>query len=184
MAREVDILNYLPPVLKEIKELVEIAYVENPIINALWQEIEKALNNQFVLTVNEDKNGAARYEKMLKLKVPATDTIETRRFRILSRYQEQAPYTYTVLKQILDSLLGEEHYEMTRNVAEKWLKVKLELTVRGQFEAVELLLERITPQNMILTVELRYNQHMTVGKLTHGQMRAFTHRGLREEVLS
>lgn len=184
MAREVDVLSYLPPVLNEIKELVEIANVENPVLNDLWQEIENALNNQFVLTVNEDKNGATRYEKMLKLAVPATDTIETRRFRLLSRYQEQVPYTYKVLQQVLDSLLGEENYDLTRDVADKWLDVKIELTVKGQFEAVEVMLERITPQNMILTVGLRYNQHMMLTRYTHGQMRSFAHEQLRSEVLN
>ncbi|MEK5070245.1 putative phage tail protein [Sporosarcina sp. FSL K6-1508] len=184
MAREVDLISYLPSVLEEIKELVEIANVENPIINALWKEIENALNNQFVLTVNEDKNGATRYEKMLELKIPATDTIETRRFRILTRYQEQVPYSYKVLKQLLNSLLGENHYDLERNVAEKWLDVKIELTVKGQFDTVQLLLERITPQNMLLTVGLRYNQHIFFTKYTHGQMRSLTHDLLRSEVLN
>ena len=60
MAREVDLISYLPPVVQEIKELVEIANDENPVIHALRQEIESALNNKFVLTVNEDNNGATR----------------------------------------------------------------------------------------------------------------------------
>lgn len=112
MAREVDIIDYLPSVLHEIKEIVGIANVEKPVLEALWQEIENTLNNQFVVTANE--KGASRYEKMLKLSVPATDSIETRRFRILARYQEQAPYTNRVLKQLLDSLLGEGKYELKR----------------------------------------------------------------------
>lgn len=182
MARDVDILNYLPPVLKEVKELVEIANIENPVLTDLWQQIEDALNDQFVVTATE--KGATRYEKMLKMNVPASDSLETRRFRLLTRFQEQSPYTYKVLKQLLDSLLGEGHYELTRNTTEKWIKVKLELTVKGQFEAVELMLERVTPQNMLLTVELRYNQHSTLAKFTHRQLSAFTHRQLREEVIS
>lgn len=184
MAREVDLLSYLPPVIQEIKELVEMANVENPIIDYLWKEIENALNNQFVLTINEGKNGATRYEKMLKIKAPATDSIETRRFRILTRYQEQVPYSYKVLIQLLDSLLGENRYEVKRNVAEKWLDVKLELTVKGQFETVQLLLERITPQNMLLTVRLRYNQHNLIARYTHAQLAAFTHKQIREDVLT
>lgn len=183
MVRDVDILSYLPSVLHEIKELVEIANVENPVIDFLWQEIEKTLNNQFVLTINEDKNGATRYEKMLKLKVPATDTIETRRFRILTRYQEKVPYSYKVLKQLLDSLLGANHYDLERNVAEKWLNVQIELTVKGQFETVQLLLERITPQNMLLTVGLRYNTWGQVKQKTWGQLKMKTWGQIKEEVI-
>ncbi|MBY0122144.1 putative phage tail protein [Bacillus sp. S/N-304-OC-R1] len=182
MAREVNILGYLPPVLHEIKELVQIANVENPVLESVWQEIENTLNNQFVISANE--KGAARYEKMLKLNVPATDTLATRQFRILTRFQEQAPYTNRVLKQLLDSLLGAGQYELKRDVAAKTLSVKIELTVKGQFDAVVVMLERITPQNMVLTVELRYNQYLKFTQYTHAQLSAFTHRQLREEVLN
>ncbi|MGN4127613.1 putative phage tail protein [Lysinibacillus sphaericus] len=181
MAREVDIIGYLPTILHEIKEIVAIANVEKPVLEALWQEIENTLNNQFVVSTNEQ--GADRYEKMLKLNVPATDSIETRKFRILTRYQEQAPYTYRVLKQLLDSLLGEGQYELKRDVAAKTLSVKIELTVKGMFDAVVIMLERITPQNMALTVQLRYNQHSTLKRYTHAQLAAFTHKQLREEVM-
>ncbi|MGR6907000.1 putative phage tail protein [Lysinibacillus sp. BSL11] len=181
MVREVDIISYLPPILHEIKEIIAIANVEKPVLDGLWQQIEDTLNNQFVITTNE--TGANRYEKMLKLNVPETDTIETRRFRILTRYQEQAPYTNRVLKQLLDSLLGEGQYELERDVVAKTLSVKIELTVKGMFDAVVLMLERITPQNMVLTVQLRYNQHSTLGRYTHAQLVAFTHKQLREEVM-
>lgn len=182
MAKEVDILSYLPPILHEIKELVEIASIENPVLSSLWEEIEQSLDDQFVVTASE--RGIARYEKMLKLNVPATDSLETRRFRVLTRYQEQAPYSYKVLKQILDSLLGEGQYKVERDVAAKTLKVKIELTVKGMFEAVVVMLERITPQNMVLTVELRYNQYALLSKFTHAQLSQFTHEQLRNEVLT
>ena len=181
MARKVDYLGYLPQIFKEIEEIQAVAHVETPILNGLWLKIEDILNDQFIITATD--SGLSRQEKMLKLNVPATDTIETRRFRLLSRYQEQAPYTNKVLKQLLDSLLGEGKYFYERNVAGKWLTVKLELTVKGQFEAVELMLERITPQNMILTVELRYNQYSKLAQYTHAQLAAFTHRQLREDVI-
>lgn len=182
MAKEVNILSYLPPVLHEIKELIQIANIENPVLECLWQEIENTLNNQFVITANE--KGASRYEKMLKINVPGTDSLETRKFRILTRFQEQAPYTNRVLKKLLNSLLGQGQYELKRDVEAKTLSVKIELTVKGQFDAVVVMLERITPQNMVLSVELRYNQHSKLAQYTHGQLAAFTHKQLREEVLN
>lgn len=182
MAKEVDILSYLPPVLYEIKELIEIANIENPVLSSLWEEIESYLNDLFVATASE--RGIARYEKMLKLNVPATDSLETRRFRVLTRYQEQAPYSFKVLKQTLDSLLGEGRYKLERNVSTKVLTVKIELTAKGMFDSVIFMLERITPQNMILKVELRYNQHSWISRYTHAQLSQFTHEQLRNEVLT
>ncbi|MGE6602581.1 putative phage tail protein [Lysinibacillus fusiformis] len=181
MAREVDVLSYLAPVFHEIKELQKIASLENPSLERIWELTESLLNNQFILTL--DERGASRYEKMLGLVAGESETLETRRFRILSRYQEQAPYSYPVLKQLLDSLLGEGKYELTRSTSEKWVRVKLELTVSRQFEIVEVLLERVTPQNMLLYVEVRYNQHSTLARFTHAQLAAYTHKHLREEVL-
>lgn len=181
MAKEVDILGYLPPILLEIKELKAIAGVENPILESLWRMIDATLNNQFIITA--DENGIGRYEKMLGLQVSDSDTLETRIFRVLARYQEQAPYTYRTLKLILDSLLGTGNYTMERNVAEKWLTVKIELTVKRQFEAVEDTLERMVPQNMILTVELRFNQWSKIKLKTWGELLSKTWRDVKEEVL-
>lgn len=181
MPREVDILSYLPPVLHEIKELVEIANVENKLLVSTWQAIEDSFNNRFIMSATEE--GLARRERMLKIIVPATDSIETRRFRLLTRYQEQAPYTYLVLKQLLDSLLGEGQYVINRDAANKTLSVKIELTVKGQFDAVLSMLERITPQNMVLKVELRYNQNSLLEALAHSQLAGFTHEQLRSEVV-
>lgn len=181
MAREVDVSSYLPPVLQEVKELVEIANIENPVLETLWQEIENTLNNQFVITANE--NGAKRYEKMLKMSVPGTDALETRRFHILTRYQEQIPYYFKVLSQLLDSLLGEGRYLLNRDVANKTLTVKIELTVKGMFDAVIVMLERITPQNMVLVVDLRYNTWGKIKQLTWGDLKTRTWRQIKEEVI-
>lgn len=182
MAKEVDILSYLPPVLYEIKELMEIANIENPALSSLWREIETSLDNLFVIISSE--RGIARYERMLKLNVPANDSLETRRFRVLTRYQEQAPYSYKVLKQTLDNLLGVGKYKIDRNVSTKVLNVKIELTAKGMFDSVVFMLERITPQNMVLKVELRYNQYTLLSKFTHSQLSKFTHEQLRNEVLT
>lgn len=154
MAKQVDMISYLPPVLQDYKELKEIAAMENPILSYLWQKIEDELNNQFVATINSD--GADRYESMLKIASLATDTMETRRFRILAKYNDRAPYTHIVLKQILDSLLGEGEYELTISPAEKYIKIRINLTQGSMAKAVNELVERITPQNMELDISPMY----------------------------
>lgn len=179
--REVDILEHWPPILQQIKEFIEIAKVENPYLEWLWNKIEEILDNQFIVSANEE--GLARYERMLKLSVPATDTIETRRFRLLTKYQEQNPFTYKVLMNLLNSLLGEGKYVLNRDVVNKTLTVKLELTVKGQFDAVVDMLERIVPQNMILTVELRYNTWEKIKSHTWGGSKTHTWGQLKEEVI-
>ncbi|MFF5993475.1 putative phage tail protein [Lysinibacillus sp. KU-BSD001] len=182
MVRNIDIVQYWPPVLRDIKEMLAIAKVENPVLSALWELLEQTLNDQFVVTVSED--GANRYEQTLNLQVMDNDSIETRRFRILTRYQEQAPYTEEVLIRLLNSLLGNGAYELTINKADKTVDVKLELTVRGMFDAAKDLLERIVPQNMELTVRLRYIQHSVLQDYRHIDLKPFTHDQIRNGVIS
>ena len=182
MAREVDVVSYLPPIFHEVKEMIEIAKIENPHLEALWQEIENALLDQFLLSATE--RGIKRNEDMLQMVSLATESLETRRFRLLTRFNEQIPYTRPVLRNLLNTLLGENGYELTINTADKTLKIKIELTVKGMFEAVEQMIERITPQNLVITVELRYNQHSLLANYTHAQLAAFTHEQLRNEVLT
>ena len=158
-----------------------IAKVENPILSAIWELIERTLDDQFIVTVSSD--GARRYEHMLNLQVMDYDTIETRQFRILARYQEQAPYTEEVLRRLLNSLLGEGAYELTIFKVEKAIDIKLELTVRNMFDAAKELLERIVPQNMELTVRLRYIQHLILQDYRHGELRAYTHDQIRNGVI-
>lgn len=181
MAREVDIIQYWPQVLLDIKEMLAIAKVENPTLSALWDLIEQKLNDQFILTASAD--GATRYEQMLNIHPFDTDTIETRRFRILTRYQEQAPYSEEVLIRLLNSLLGDGAYELTIDKADKALDLKLELTVRNQFNVARDLLERIVPQNMVLTVRLRYVPHGDLWSYQHADLSAFTHDQIRNGVI-
>lgn len=181
MARNVDVVQYWPPVLLDIKEMLAIAKAENPVLSALWELIEQTLDDQFVVTTTE--NGAKRYEQMLSIYPADNDSLETRRFRILTRYQEQAPYTEEVLIRLLNSLLGDGSYELTINKAGKTLDVKLELTIRGMFDAAKDLLERIVPQNMELTVQLRYIQHSMLQGYRHTDLRPFTHDQIRNGVI-
>lgn len=181
MAKEVDIVQEWTTVFHDIKEMLAIAQVENPILSSVWALLDKTLDDQFVVTVSAD--GARRYERMLNLHVMDYDTVETRRFRILTRYQEQAPYTEEVLIRLLNSLLGNGSYELTINKADKFLDIKLELTVRNQFDATKELLERIVPQNMELTVRLRYIQHSVLKDYRHKDLKPFTHDQIRNGVI-
>lgn len=182
LAKEVDILRYLPPILQEVAEFQAIANVENPILSALYQEIEAALNDQFIETASE--RGIARYESMLRITPFANDTLETRRFRVASKWIARLPYTRRILVERLNATLGEGRYELDIDKDTKTVTVKIELSVKRQFDVVSEMLEEMLPQNMVLIVKLRYNQHLTLAQFTHEHLSSYTHAGLREEVVS
>lgn len=176
MVKQVDVMSYLPPILQDYKELKEIAAMENPILSYLWQIIEDETNNQFIATIN--RNGADRYEHMLKIASSSADTIETRRFRILAKYNDQAPYTRITLKRILDSLLGEGEYELTVSPSEKFVKIRIALTLSSMVKAVTDLLERITPQNMVLDISPMYYLYKDIEHVPYKALKKYRYHEL------
>ncbi|QVY60922.1 putative phage tail protein [Cytobacillus gottheilii] len=182
MDRNIDVLEYLPPVMRVFKENIEIAKVENSQIIKLWQAVRTGMDDQFIQTATE--YGVSRRERMLNIFPSGTDSLETRKFRLLTRYNEQAPYTRHVIRNLMDSLCGKNGYTLSIDATNKIIQVKIELTVKGMFNAVVDMLERIVPANMIIDVQLRYNQHNKLANYTHAQLSVYTHNQLRNEVIN
>ena len=63
------------------------------------------------------------------------------------------------------------------------LLVKIGLAAKNNFNDVESLLNRVVPQNMVVTLLQLYNTHAELGRFTHAQLAAYTHNQLRNEVL-
>lgn len=178
----VNTLGYLPPVLSVLREFKELANVVDPELDLLWSEIENAFNDQYI--DDATKNGVNRFESMLNIIPKATETLEDRKFKISTVWNEQLPYTHKSLIQRLNKLCGEDGYTLEITTLDYTVKVRIELVVKNQFDAVDSLLERIVPLNMIIDLDLRYNQHLILSNFTHLQLSAYTHQQLRDEVIS
>ena len=176
-----DIKEYFPDVLKDVREFNMLDKAETPELKSLYECIAEVLDNGFIETAKE--KGVARAEKIVGLSPRATDTLEERKFNVLAKYNEDLPYTVTKLNELLSILCGEKGYHLEINNSEFKLTVKVELTSKKSKTSVEELLERVMPVNMVLCVTLMYNQHKTVGKLANVELRKYTHNGIREEAL-
>lgn len=176
------IQEYWPSVLQEIEEFKELANAENIEINGLKESITNLIDDQFIETATE--RGIARRERIFKITPYADDSLETRRFRVLARENDKLPYTYRVLENKLNQLCGENGYVMTLNAGEYTLNIKIELVVKRMFDEVDKLARKMAPANLVITVELRFNQHLTLSKFIHAQLSQYTHKQLREEVIS
>lgn len=102
---------------------------------------------------------------------------------MLAKINAQLPYTVRRLKQLLETLCGEDGYRMALSYGEYLLEVKVALTAKRNLSAVQELLREVVPANMVVSCTLLYNQHRTLAGFTHARLAAYTHRGLREEVL-
>lgn len=174
-----NLMEYLPGVFQGIREYRTITAVQDADFDRVKTEIANVLKNQYVSEL--DKNGCKRYEKILGVKPMDTDTIEERRFRILTRVNEQLPYTIRGVSKRLSDLCGEDGYIISMDKERYILEVKVALAAKKNIEAVTNLMERITPCNLILSVTLLYNTHEIVSAYTHDELSDFLHSRIREE---
>lgn len=176
-----NLIDYLPQVLKEVRELKLIFQSEQTEIADLWGSIDNALNDQFVIDATE--YGVGRWEKILGIIPKATESLDARKFRILTRLNEQLPYTMRTLKQQLEALCGKDGYSIELYNDVYTIEVKVNLIAKSNFDDVDALLQRVIPANMIIDLGLMYNQHSTLKQFTHAHLQAYTYNQLRSEVL-
>ena len=167
--RTIDLKEYLPDVLKDVQEMRAIMEAETPEVQAIWDASE---------------NGVARREKMLGITPFATDTLDDRKLRLLSRYNENIPYTRKSLAALLESLCGAGGYILTITTATFTVNVKVALGVKKQEMIISETLERILPYNMVFTVELLYNTWAKVKPYKWSEVKPLTWKDLKEEVLT
>lgn len=103
MIREIELTAYLPPFMKDCKEVVEALKAENIELINIWKYAEGVLNNRFISTA--DEYGISRFENLLGIFSEADETLETRRIRVQNRWFSRLPYTIRVLIEKLQQIM-------------------------------------------------------------------------------
>lgn len=98
------LINYLPYVVREYGEFQGITQAQQPEFENAWAAMEELLHNQFIKTAGG--LGLSRWEKLLGIIPKGTETLEDRRFRILTRLNQRIPYTLPQFQEMLDHLCG------------------------------------------------------------------------------
>ncbi|SBV94441.1 conserved hypothetical protein [uncultured Eubacteriales bacterium] len=174
--------NYWPEFMAEMKEFKALALAEQPEVTVVQLVVRQIPDDFFVETLTDA--GAERWEKMLGLAVAGDWALDDRRFRIMTWFTEQAPFTFRRLKELLGTLCGEGGFTATRDVSTRNLVVRVALTAKQNYKDVGALLERIVPANMTIDLSLLYNQHGLLAGFTHTQLSAYTHEQLRNEAIT
>ena len=169
----------LPPILLKTYEFPLLCKTEQPEIDRLHDAADAVLDAQFLSTAGE--YAIQRYEKIFGVVPQDTDTLDERRFKVLTRINTQLPFSG--LRQQLATLCGENGYKLEVGGGKYTLSVKVALTAKRNQQAVEGLLADIVPANMVCTTSLLYNQHADLTRFTHAQLALLTHFEIREEVL-
>ena len=173
--------DYLPPILLKTYEFPLLCKTEQPEIDRLHDAADAVLDAQFLSTAGE--YAIQRYEKIFGVVPQNTDTLDERRFKVLTRINTQLPFSVRRLRQQLETLCGADGYKFKVSGGKYTLSGKVALTAKRNQQAVEELLADIVPANMVCTTSLLYNQHADLTRFTHAQLALLTHFEIREEVL-
>lgn len=143
------IASYFPDILRGVREFEELAKAEDVEFDRSWQALDKLHGNLFVGTADTD--GVTRFEQMLRIPVVTADGLEVRKFRILSKLNNQLPYSFGWLKNKLTAAFGGEgEYTVERDVAAYTLSIEVDMIHAGTLVSLYNDLRKSIPANMIL----------------------------------
>lgn len=182
MALDRNMIDYLPPVLQEVREMKALMNTEQVEFENSWTASENVLKNLFIDDM--DLSGVQRWESILRITPKATESLSDRRFMITTRLIEDLPYTMKKLIQQLEKLCGEDGYTLMVDSSGYSLIIKIALTSKNQFDSVQTMVERMIPANMIVDLDLLYNQYITLALFTHATLANHTHKQLRDSIIS
>lgn len=142
------LLNYLPPVLRQVMEFRAINEANEPEISLAWDALALVLANQFLDSA--DRNGVAVWERELNIYPKDTDSMEVRKARIKAMWNLELPYTLPWLKHWLAGICGPIGYELA--VIDYTINVQLDYNTLPDAnnlaeEILEMLLT-VRPSNM------------------------------------
>jgi hypothetical protein len=167
--------------IQKVQEFQAIADAIDPEITDINTETENLLDDQFIQDATE--NGIARREKMLNIQPFADDTLETRRFRVGVKWNNQLPYTYRQLEKKLTDLVGLNGYTIVLDNGAYTLTVRVSLGQKRMLQDAERMVDNMSPQNLVLTVDLLYNKYSDLAGYTYNYLATKTYDQLRNEVL-
>lgn len=174
-------IELLPPYLRQYKEMQQIMGVEETEVESINSIHNQLVDNRYITTC--DEIGIRRFESILNITPMLNDTLEDRKLRCITRWNQKLPYNYKVLESKLAQLCGNDGYTLDLNFSDLELTVRLALGVKNQYNIVKEMVVDMVPCNIVTNIQLMYNTHEILKTKTHSQLASFTYGQVREEVL-
>ena len=141
--------GYFPSCLRGIREFEKLAETENVEFDALWRELDRLHENLFVDSANED--GTKRFEQFLSIPTVTSDGLGVRKFRILSKLNNQLPYSMGWLVNKLETAFGgAQEFTIERDAAAHELSIEVDMVHAETLVSLYNDLRQSIPANMIL----------------------------------
>lgn len=143
----VNLVEYLPPFLREYRELKALMNAENPEFDAVYSAAERVLKNEFIETA--DEYGLSRFENLLGILPSKNDTLESRRARVFARWFTELPYTMRAFLEKLSGLSEYGNITVSTDFEHYRVSIETDFELYGQTDEIERLVELMFPCNII-----------------------------------
>lgn len=170
--REICPHNSLPGMLKPIQDLKALCNRYGVELEKLYSNISELFNDQFISTASVDV--ISKWEERLQIVPKATDTLDERRFRILTKINDKPPYTFNYVENKLVEFCGRGNFRLILDPELYSLLVQLSDDSISNTETIAIWLKQLIPANLTFTIERFRSRHNELNVFTHEELSAYT----------
>lgn len=163
-----NIIEHLPNFLQGVREYEEICKVEDIELENLQTKMNELLDEVIVNTANS--YGLERYEKIYNIKNISND-IDVRRFNILSKINNRAPFTMKWLDNKLKQLVGENNYRVNIEYDNYKVIISIVYLFGDVGDTLQKDLRELLPANLIIQINLFSNCNLYLASIVHEKER-------------
>lgn len=146
-----NLIEYLPDFLQDIKDYQIMFNSEDTQLKELRNKIEEMLEE--VIVSKAKSYGIARYEKIYSIQSD-TNSMERRRYNILSKINNRIPYTFNWLQNKLNNTIGKGNYVITQDNNNYKIKIEILAIFKDIAQVLNRDLREQLSANMEITVNL------------------------------
>jgi len=177
------LVTYLPPIFKDLREIVAINSALQPEADSLFFRTEDLLCESDFDRMTE--YGISRWESILDIFPEPYLDIEERRFAVKAKLLSADVYSDKAIRKMLDNLVGEGNYIMTRDLSEGQQSLSIELKIANKhlYPMIYEFLDRVVSAEVFLSIYVNWNRWSDCLPYTWEALSARTWKRVKEEEL-
>lgn len=141
-----ELIDYLPPVVKQIREMQILMGTEQAELEKLKKAATQVLEEGFLFT--QGNYGASRWEKILDLHIKGSDSLEVRNYRILEKLNARLPFTIRMLHERIRLMITDGEYQIYLVPDQYFLKVIITGQKLKELQIIRQMVEEMIPLNL------------------------------------
>ncbi len=158
------IIEYIPFFLQKVREFKIISNLEDEELENIRLQIDKILKEVIIET--SEGYGLERYEKIYNINTTNED-IDIRRFNIISKINNKAPFTLKWLDNKLKQLVGKENYKINVDYNNYKVTISIVYLFGDIANTLQKDLIELLPANLIIQINLFSNCNLHLVGIAH-----------------